>query len=220
MYDEYRKRIKHRILLMDVASVFLILSIMCLVFGFLVSVFSFEYSKAKPSVISLFSDETWRFRETLAEANKHIESIQNDKSMNVAVKAIGFQNNVVALNESLKATNGHLNEFAKAVYENQGKLIDSFLNEKRILFALSGLFVAYLVKLFSGLYKYNAYVKAHYSAVLDALELAMNESEKGASIDLKRFKEMLAALSVKDLRIDQGGSLLEELLSKKEKADA
>lgn len=218
MYDEYRNRIRARIKMMDISAAVLVILIVTLVFGFLGTVVSFEYLlKPKPSAIAVFTDEAWRLHDTISETGKRIESLQNDKGMAASTKALGFQNNVAALNEGLKATSGRLDELAKSIYENQGKVIDSYLNEKRILFVISGLFVAYLVKLFSGLYKYNAYLKAHYVAVLDALDLSMIGASGSSQIDLARFNELLTSLSVKHLRIDQGGSLLEELLPKKEK---
>ncbi len=221
MYAEFRKRIEVRIRLMGLSAVLLIFQIIVLVFGFLGAAITFEYSlKTKPSAIEIFGDQAWRLRESIAEAEKHVKALQDNEALKPATKAIGFQNNVLALNESVKATGGRLDELSKAVYENQGKLVDTFLNEKRILFILSGFFIAYLVKLFSGLYKYNAYVKAHYLAVLDALDLTVNGNEPNDQIDIERFKGLLASLSVKDLRIDQGGSLLEGVGLKKAKADA
>lgn len=221
MYDEYRNCIRARIKMMDISAAVLVLLIITLVFGFLGTVVSFEYlQKPKPSAIAVFGDEVWRLRDTISETSKRIESLQSDKGMAASTKALGFQNNVAALNEGMKATGGRLDELAKSIYENQGKVIDSYLNEKRILFVISGLFVAYLVKLFSGLYKYNAYLKAHYVAVLDALDLSMIGASGSNQIDLARFNELLTSLSVKHLRIDQGGSLFEGLLPKKEKPDA
>jgi len=221
MYAEFKKRIEARIRLMDLSAVALIFLIIVLVFGFLGVVIAFEYSlKTKPSVIEVFGGQAWRLRESIAEAEKNVKALQDNEALKPATKAIGFQNNVLALNESVKATGGRLDELSKAVNESQGKLVDTFLNEKRILFVLSGFFIAYLVKLFSGLYKYNAYVKAHYLAVLDALDLSANGNEANDQIDIERFKGLLEALSVKDLRIDQGGTLLEGVSLKKAKADA
>ncbi len=221
MYDEYRRRLKIRIRLMDISAVLLVVLIVTLVFGFLGAVFSFEYlTKSKPTTISIFSDEVWRLRDSIAIAEQHIDTIQKNNSLVAAAKTSGFQNNVVALNESMKMTSGRLDELAKSVYENQGKILDSYLTEKRILFVFCGLFVAYLVKLFSGLYKYNAYTKAHHAAIFDALDLSLVGKEGNERIDVKRFQEMVATLSVKHLQIDQGGSLLEGLMPKKEKSDA
>ena len=218
MHPEFKKSIKARILLMNISAALLITQIMALVFGFLGTVIYFEYSlKTMPSAIEIFGDQARRLRESLAVAEKHVKALQDNGALKPAMKAIGFKNNILTLNESLKATGGRLDELSKAVYENQDKLVDTFQNEKRILFVLSGVFVAYLVKLFSGLYKYNAYVKAHYLAVLDALELTANGSEE--NIDIERFKRLLAALSVKDLRIDQGGTLLDGINLTKAKAD-
>jgi hypothetical protein len=186
------------------------------VFGFLGTVFCFEYQlKPKPTAIAVFSDEVWRLQQTILETERNLASLQNEKSVSTKVKAVGFQNNTSGLSESFKLASGHLDELAKSIYENQDKLITSHLNEKRILLVFSGLFVAYLVKLFSGLYKYNAYLKAHYVTALDALDLSMVGGEGNDKIDMTRFKDLLAALSVKHLLIDQGGSLFEGLLSKK-----
>ena len=206
---------------MDVSAVLLVLLIISLVFGFLGAVLSFEYlSKSKPTVIASFGEEVWRLRDTISETEQHIEAIRNSPALIGAAKAGAFQNNFAALSESMKVTSGRLDGFAKIVYENQGKITDSYLNEKRALLVFSGLFIAYLVKLFSGLYKYNAYLKAHYVAVLDALELSTVGRDGNERIDVKVFNGLLATLSVQHLQIDQGGSFLEGLLAKKDKPDA
>lgn len=215
MHRAYRKRIKKRIKLMDWAACVLVMLILALVFGFLATVIGFEHLlKPLPPAIAAFSQDVREFREALAKAERNIKDLQAG-ALPAVVRDGGIQNNEAVLSESLRLTAGHLDELAKSVYANQDKILGSYLNERRIVLVLSGLFVAYLVKLFAGLYKYNAYLKAHYASILDALDLSVIDQGGDERFDLARFQQLVAMLSVKHLQIDHGASFLEGLVTRK-----
>lgn len=213
MPDAYRTKLERRIRHRDISGVALLVLIFSLVLSFLFMVLSFDYLlKPKPSVMVEFADQAWRLRESIEDSYRKLESLESMKNLAKEQVTIGANSNVAGLREDVSATSGRLKELTEAVYQNQGKTIDTYLNEKRILLVVASVFIAYLVRLFANLYKYNTRLRSQYHTVLDAIDLSYVQKGGATVFDIERFKKLLPLLSVKDIQIEPVGNLLNQIV--------
>nr|WP_199048042.1 hypothetical protein [Dyella sp. ASV24] len=214
--DSFKQNLLVRINHLGYSSAALIFLIFSLVFGFLTAVVSFEYLVDNtPKELAAFSDQAWRLQDDIQRTESNIKSLIVDANLPGTSKTQGLSNNVASLSESIRAADGSLSSLKKAVYENHGKISETYFNGRRILFVLSSIFIAYLVKLLAGLYKYNAYLRAHYQAILDAVELSVAGSGEAAGpIDAARLREMVDLVGVRYLKISEDSIHIDALIEK------
>ena len=203
---KYEKRVRSRFRI----GVLLTLNILAIVIVYIYSVFVFEYvDNGRPKELASFSTEVVSLNRNMEAVINAGNSVLRHNAGAENASTVELKNAIDALNENLKSSKAHMSELGKAVYSNQERIQENFLNGKRISLVLCGLIVIYLVKMFAGFYRFNTYLQVYYENVTDTLELMQD------GVNTKKFAELYKILSLKDLKIDQEKDFLENIFSTK-----
>ncbi len=215
MYDILSKKLKTQIRNMELVSGGLMLLILVLSLSFPIFVGAFDYFfNDKPKVINEFNHMVWRFRDEVGSVESNIKSLAGNADLPAGPMAAGIESNIASLGEEAKAVSTNLDELANSVRRQQESIYDNYLNAKRILLLVAGLFVAYLIKLLGNLYRYNAHLHSHYLSVSYALDMAKDSESGEGKIDLERMRAALDVVSSKEIKLSETQHTADSLVQK------
>ncbi|MDW5418884.1 hypothetical protein R6242_20135 [Iodobacter sp. CM08] len=211
MHSEYKEELKRRIKEHGIYSSILMTLIILLSLGFPSIVFIFEvYKTNTPSFIINFNDNAWHVRMEVIKSTDNIRDIIKGPIGN---KNEGIESNILSLKEEIKSFSNKIDSFSSEVQKKQVLLQDSHINGQRLLFLFSGLFVLFLIKLLSNLYRHNANIRTHYTSMLDAL-IITSYGPNEEKFNLEFFQNALKTVTRKDLILGETTNVLEKILTR------
>ena len=170
--SELSKILNARIKRMGFASAGLMLLISTLALGYVSTVIAFEAILApKTEVATSLRDSSWEANNAIGASSRIIENTLNDRNINPEIANKIVEEQLLAVQREISSLSNSTSGLAEAVSSKRSIINAEFLNGRRILFAIGAIFVVLVLRLLIELYKYNAHLRSHYIALVDALTL-------------------------------------------------
>lgn len=191
---ELAKILNTRVKRMGLVSVGLMALISTLALGYVSAVIAFETVVApQTDVATSLRDSSWDAQRTIVASSRVIEDTVNSKNLDPEIVNKIVRAQLLAVQREVASLSNATNELAEAVSRKKATINAEFLNGRRVLFAIGAIFVVLVLRLLIELYKYNAHLRSHYMALMDALIL---EGERFNQVSFDKSFRLLAPTGI------------------------
>ncbi len=202
-----------RVKRMGIASAGLMLLISVLALGYVSAVVAFEAILAPESEAATeLKDATWDAQRAITASSRVIEDTLRDKNVAPEIANKIVQAQLLTVQREVSSLSSSTAGLAQAVSSKRAALNTEFLNGRRVLFAIGAIFVVLVLRLLIELYKYNAHLRSHYLAVLDALTL------EGERFNHSSFEKSFRSVAPTGIQIGAVRDVLGDIANRTTKA--